>query len=405
MLLFENDRNTSRNLCVKKFEKFPLMQELFDEPQNEELAFSVSTQSRLIFFYLEDFLYKNFWKWLRMKKKLHVTDYIKERTNDEEFEYSTTMLHKVYDITGYICGHRIYNLLHYNRLRSEYVNTFKSYYANSRLADGHTALMQGLPAECILFREHSQGLYYSKEANFKFIKLVQAIWMQSLSTNVLILFNAYEPVKLVQNVILNSKKVQLYFRNSCIMLQDEFTPELNLALDENPISYLYRFLIHGFIRVHAKDIYQLRLSNALLSKTGASGIRTNLLSHSASASSNKKQTATEDSIPDSSHLHSLKCACEKKFKRLFWYKKHIQSCTIYIKSISDSSIVPEVLDAETIILHQLIDFEVSNDFSEYHNDEDDIDSIDAEQQLEREECELDANLFEHIFVNEINDEL
>ena len=138
MLLFENDRNTSRNLCVKKFEKFPLMQELFDEPQNEELAFSVSTQSRLIFFYLEDFLYKNFWKWLRMKKKLHVTDYIKERTNDEEFEYSTTMLHKVYDITGYICGHRIYNLLHYNCLRSEYVNTFKSYYADSRLADGHT---------------------------------------------------------------------------------------------------------------------------------------------------------------------------------------------------------------------------------------------------------------------------
>ena len=191
------------------------------------------------------------------------------------------------------------------------------------------------------------------------------------------------------------------------MLQDEFTTELNLTLDDNPISYLYRFLIHGFIRVHAKDIYQLRLSNTLLSKTGASGIRTNLLSHSASASSNEKQTANEGSISDPSHSHSqsLKCACEKKFKRLFWYKKHIQSCTIYIKSISDSSIVPEVLDAETMILHRLIDLEVSNDFFECHNDEDDIHSIDAERQLEREECELDANLFEHIFVNEINDEL
>ena len=64
--------------------------------------------------------------------------------------------------------------------------------------------------------------------------------MQSLSTNVLILFNAQEPVKLVQNDALNSKKVQLYSRNSCTMLHDEFTPELNLALDENPYC-LYQF--------------------------------------------------------------------------------------------------------------------------------------------------------------------
>ena len=81
------------------------------------------------------------------------------------------------------------------------------------------------------------------------------------------------------------------------------------------------------------------------------------------------------------------------------------SCTIYIKSISDSSIVPEVLDAETLILHRLIDLEISNDFSEYPNDQDDINSTDAEQQLDKEESELDANLFEPIFVNETNDEL
>ena len=403
MIHFENDRNATRILCVQKFVDFPLLQQLFDEPQNEELSVSVSAQSRLIFFYLEDFLYKNFWKWFHMTKKLHVTDYIKERINDEEFEFSPTMLHKVYDITGYICGHRIYNLLHLNRLRPEYVTTFQNYYKNSRLADGHTALMQGLPAECILFREHSQGLYYSKEANLDFIKLIQAIWMQSLSTNVLILFNAYEPVKLVQNVILNSKKVQLYFQNSCVTLKDEFNSDLNLALDENPISYLYRFLIHGFIRVHAKDIYQLRLSNALLSKTGASGIRTNLLSHSASAASTKKHIANDGPIPNPSH--SFNCACKKEFKRLFWYEKHIQSCTTYRKSMSDGSIVPEVLDTETLILHSLINLEVIHDDSEYSNDEDDVDTTNTERQLERDENELDANLLKHIFVNEINDEL
>ena len=64
-----------------------------------------------------------------------------------------------------------------------------------------------------------------------------------------------------------------------------------------------------------------------------------------------------------------------------------------------------MLDAETLILHRLIDWEISNDFSEYPNDQYDIDSTDAEQQLNKEESELDANLFENIFVNETNDEL
>ena len=61
------------------------------------------------------------------------------------------------------------------------------------------------------------------------------------------------------------------------MLQDQLKEGMDLAADETPISFLYKFTINGFIRSHAKEIYQLRLSNALLSKTGASGIRTNLL--------------------------------------------------------------------------------------------------------------------------------
>ena len=60
------------------------------------------------------------------------------------------------------------------------------------------------------------------------------------------------------------------------MLIDQFKDETNLVDDNDPICYLYRFLIEGFIRVDAKDIYQLRLSNVLLSKSGASGIRTAL---------------------------------------------------------------------------------------------------------------------------------
>ena len=67
--------------------------------------------------------------------------------------------------------------------------------------------------------------------------------MQSLTTDVLILFNAYEPVKLILKVILNSKNVQSAFRQSCCMLQDLFTDGVDLAVDDDPISFLYPSLI------------------------------------------------------------------------------------------------------------------------------------------------------------------
>ena len=117
---------------------------------------------------------------------------------------------------------------------------------------------------------------------------MQAIFMQCLSTDVLILFNSSEPVKLVHRLILNSKTVQKLFRQSCYMLPNIFDVEVNLAVDKSPICYLYQFLVQGFIRVYSKDIYQHRLSNVLLSKTGASGIRTALLTLSAEAQKKKK---------------------------------------------------------------------------------------------------------------------
>lgn len=112
--------------------------------------------------------------------------------------------------------------------------------------------------------------------------------MQSLSTDVLILFNAMEPVKMVQKIILNSTAVQTAFKVSCFMLTAEFTNETNLVDGKDPICYLHRSLIQGFIRVYSNDIYQLRLSNVLLSKTGASGIRTNLLTLSGNSEKSKK---------------------------------------------------------------------------------------------------------------------
>ena len=106
--------------------------------------------------------------------------------------------------------------------------------ANIITSNRSDAIRLNLPAECTLFREHSQGLYYCKSDAFDFIKIVQAIWMQSLSTDVLIIFNSYDPVKRVHQVILNSSTVQEAFKKSCHTLQENFLDGI-----ESSISYLF----------------------------------------------------------------------------------------------------------------------------------------------------------------------
>ena len=322
------------------------------------------------------------------------------------------MLHKVYDITGYLCGHRIFNLIHLNRLRCDYKETFQKYYNYSRHPNGATALLHRLPAECILFREHSEGLYYAKNDNFTFIKIIQAIWMQSLTTDVLILFNAFDPVKLVHKVILNSKNVQSAFRISCYMLEDHFKEGIDLAVDEYPISFLFQFIINGFVRTHAKDIYQLRLSNALLSKTGASGIRTNLLSFSAKATSSKatldidvvKEISKSNNINEHKKArlaHTRKCSCGKSFVRVSWYDKHILNCSTYLPTSSDHMSAEQASNEDSVLINTLIELEGVAELVEFL-DEDFVDKLRcAEKNMENEENRFDAAFSSHLIIDDI----
>ena len=264
---------------------------------------------------------------------------VKERDSDTDYPYSDTMLDKVYDVTGYLCVARLHNMIRLNRLRSEYRYVFAEYYKMSKYPNGSMAASDSLPAEYLLFRQHSEGLYFARAGNFNFIKIVQAIFMQSLSTDVLILYNAMEPVKMVQKVILNSAVVQTAFKESCFMLTADFTDKTDLVDGKQPICYLYRFLIQGFIRVYSKDIYQLRLSNVLLSKTGASGIRTNLLTLTGNSEKKRKISSGNSSADDSitlplnsvqdTTLSSYVCICKKEYKGEGWYKRHIMSCSTY----------------------------------------------------------------------------
>ena len=149
-----------------------------------------SEERNILFGVLELNLSDNFWRWIQLEKKQHWSDFIKERDNDTSLTYSAAMEDKIYDITGYLCGHRISNLIKYNKLRSVYKDTFLQFYNHSRYDLGTSALADGLPARYLLFRQHSEGLYFSRAENYYFIKVIQSIYMQSLTTDVLILFNS-----------------------------------------------------------------------------------------------------------------------------------------------------------------------------------------------------------------------
>ena len=202
---YESERIALRDVFRVKFASMTCIMTNFDVSVdvNEES----SEERNLIFGLLELNLSDNVWKWIQLEKKQHWSDFIKERDNDNSFVYSAAMEDKIYDITGYLCGHRVSNVIKYNKLRSEYRDTFLQFHIHSRYDLGTSALADGLPARYLLFRQHSEGLYFSRIGNYNFIKLVQTIYMQSLTTDVLILFNSIEPVKKVDAVLKSYKSV------------------------------------------------------------------------------------------------------------------------------------------------------------------------------------------------------
>lgn len=406
-------RHRAGKLLIQKFEscRISLAEEYLTKFSNlictseylllmEDGTFEINRfeDSNLLFGFIEQYLYDNYWKWLHIEKGIDVSNFIKERTDDASYEFSPTMLDKIYDITGYLCGARLSNVLKYNRLKSEYRFVFTEYFTHSRHSTGAMALEAGLPANYLLFRQHSEGLYFARGDNFQFIKIMQAIYMQSLSTDVLILFNSSEPVKLVHEVILNSELVQKAFKKSCYMLNDYFDSTIDIAKDKSAICYLFQFLVQGFIRVYSKDIYQLRLSNVLLSKTGASGVRTALLTLSAE-SEKKKSKATSSAVSEKHSMPNNSCPCGKKFTGNGWYCRHILSCNKYITQHT-SNIDIVVADNESVLLDNLIELECLQEFGDYDYDADMEGLLAIESNSEKEENSFDSNFVSNIVIDE-----
>ena len=174
----ESKRIEVRHRYQIKFINPECIRDVLGMLENEEVGDSFHEESNLIYCHVEDLSYMNFWEWMQKGKGQSVHDYIKERPSDLTYQFCETMLDKIYDITGYLCGHRIGCLLQKNRLKSDYKWVFVAYHSNSRLENGYIDLLQGLPAELSLFREHSGGLYHVKKHIFDFNKVIHAIWIQ-----------------------------------------------------------------------------------------------------------------------------------------------------------------------------------------------------------------------------------
>ena len=149
-------------------------------------------------------------------KKLHVTDYIKERITDETFEYSGTMLHKIYDITGYICGYMIYNLIHLNRLRTDYKAIFQNYSTNSRLTDGNT---------CKVCLQNVYGIISILQADLALMQYVRQLIEHLCNDFERLPCNQYEKrMKLGKNMILQFEIDRCSSRSICGTKVCEFIP-------------------------------------------------------------------------------------------------------------------------------------------------------------------------------------
>ena len=395
---FESSRIALRKEYLEKFSILSSTRTNLLSMEDESMETNRFEDSNLLFGFMEEYLYDNYWRWLHIEKGIDVSSFIKERPNDDSYDFSTTMLDKIYDITGYLCGARLFNLLKYNRLKSEYRFVFTEYYTHSRHPNGTMALRAELPANYLLFRQHSEGLYFARGDNFEFIKVMQAIYMQSLSTDVLILFNSCEPVKLVHHVILNSELVQKAFKKSCFMLHDQFDSTTNIAKDKSAISYLFQFLVQGFIRVYSKDIYQLRLSNVLLSKTGASGVRTALLTLSAESEKKKKKAISSVTHENNSILDNS-CPCGRKFTGKGWFSRHILSCSTYITQHT-SNVQNIIIDREAVMLDNLIELECLQEYGDYDYDADKECALAVEINCDKEEISFDSNFVSNIISDE-----
>ena len=160
---------TSRIGLVEEYrQKFSRLTDFIEHLRGEEdgtFETNLNEDTNLIYGFMEQYLYENYWKWLHSTKGLHVSNFIKERPGDELYKFSHTMLDKIYDITGYLCGARLYNLMHFNRLKSEYRYIFNEYYTHSRYPNGSMALKDNLPANFLLCRQHSEGLYFARQGN------------------------------------------------------------------------------------------------------------------------------------------------------------------------------------------------------------------------------------------------
>lgn len=133
---FETSRIILQDEYRIRFASLQCVSEFLLNVENESFGDNPYEEINIIFGNLDSFIYKYFWEWLHKKKGMHVSNFIKERESDVNYPYTAPMLDKVYDITGYLCGARLYNMITLNRLKKDYRYVFNEYYQTCRYPNG-----------------------------------------------------------------------------------------------------------------------------------------------------------------------------------------------------------------------------------------------------------------------------
>ena len=89
---FESSRITLVDEYLKKFSNLSGTQDHLLLLEDETSTVNAYEDSNLLFGFMEQYLYDNYWKWIHSEKGMDVSNFIKERPSDSKYVFTTTML-------------------------------------------------------------------------------------------------------------------------------------------------------------------------------------------------------------------------------------------------------------------------------------------------------------------------
>jgi hypothetical protein len=203
-------------------------------------------ESNLIFELIAQNLLTLYWETYMTLSNQSITSFVKEPslTYYSEYVYEALAASKLYDLAGYIAGWRFKQLIKYKSVKDEMLRFVKEFLFANFYGDKFMAEADGLPSEYLMFKQHSDGLMFCKNNLFNLIKYVNYVYMSVMSTEVMILFNSYDPPKKVFELLEGSDEVKRLFTLCTIECAGTTPPTV--------VSCVFKIILQGYFRYMCK---------------------------------------------------------------------------------------------------------------------------------------------------------